>query len=382
LTSRKEKAMANEEQLRILKEGVDGWNRWRKNLILNEENFKKEHPNYFIYPHTRIDLSGADLKKADLVDANLEEANLVDANLEGAHLGRARLIRADLCRSNMRKANLIFTNLISANLENADLTEASLAFTNLANCRLKGADLKGVYLVSTNLGGIDLSETKGLDEIEYRGKSTIDNETFQLSGGKISEKFLRVCGLNEWEIEVAKLYQLGLYPDDLDPILAHIRDLRIGQVVQKNLLFISYSHKDSDFVDALEKELDRKGIKFWRDIYDAPAGPIKKILDLAIEKNPTVLLVLSIESVKSSWVVNEIKMAQELENKLGRNVLCPLALDDSWMTYEWPKELREKIEKFNILDYSNWREGIMLEKLSRRLVDGLNLFYKPDRLRN
>ncbi len=53
--------MADEEQLKILKRGVDAWNTWRM------ENSGKD-----------IDLSGADLNKTKLISANLSGADLND----------------------------------------------------------------------------------------------------------------------------------------------------------------------------------------------------------------------------------------------------------------------------------------------------------------
>jgi len=67
--------MANEEQLKILRQGAEAnWNEWR---VENHDE--------------RIDLSGADLhgtdlRKADLSYADLRKANLSEANLEGATL--------------------------------------------------------------------------------------------------------------------------------------------------------------------------------------------------------------------------------------------------------------------------------------------------------
>ena len=51
--------MANEEHLKILKQGVEAWNKWR------EKN-----------PQITPDLSKADLYTADLTGANLYKANL------------------------------------------------------------------------------------------------------------------------------------------------------------------------------------------------------------------------------------------------------------------------------------------------------------------
>jgi hypothetical protein len=70
--------MANEEHLKLLKQGVDGWNAWRA----------KE-------PSVVPDLSWADLSWAHLVEANLSKANLFKANLSGADLSKANLSGAD-----------------------------------------------------------------------------------------------------------------------------------------------------------------------------------------------------------------------------------------------------------------------------------------------
>ena len=83
--------MANQEQVALLKSGVDKWNAWR-------QAESKE-----------IDLSGADLsgvslKDANLSDANLSGANLTRANLSGANLTRAKLDKADLTNADLTGA--------------------------------------------------------------------------------------------------------------------------------------------------------------------------------------------------------------------------------------------------------------------------------------
>src|SRR6266700_2229815 len=71
--------MPNQQQLDLLKQGVDAWNAWRQ-----------------ANPVTEPDLNDADLSKATLIGANLigadlSEANLSDANLQGAFLREANL---------------------------------------------------------------------------------------------------------------------------------------------------------------------------------------------------------------------------------------------------------------------------------------------------
>jgi uncharacterized protein YjbI with pentapeptide repeats len=64
--------MANQEQLDILEQGVEAWNKWR------EENRRVE-----------IDLCNADLLSANLTNANLIGANLTTVNLSYAYLNEA-----------------------------------------------------------------------------------------------------------------------------------------------------------------------------------------------------------------------------------------------------------------------------------------------------
>jgi hypothetical protein len=141
-------------------------------------------------------------------------------------------------------------------------------------------------------------------------------------------------------------------------------------------LFISYSHTDAQFVDRLGDRLAVKGIRYWRDIHDMTSGRMETQIDQAIRQNPTVLLVLSAHSVSSDWVEHEVRMARSLAKDLGRDVLCPVALDDSWKYSRWPRRVMEQILEYNILDFSGWEDDVKFDGMFRKLIGGLELFYK------
>ena len=110
--------MANEEHLKILKQGVEAWNEWR------EKN-----------PQITPDLSKANLYEADLTGANLYEADLSEA---------------DLSKANLYKADLSGADLYEADLSGADLTGANLTGANLYKANLNGAqDLTAKQLITT-----------------------------------------------------------------------------------------------------------------------------------------------------------------------------------------------------------------------------------------
>jgi hypothetical protein len=139
--------MANEEHLKILRQGVEQWNKWR------EENAIRPDLG-------EADLSGADLSRAKLVNANLSRANLSGANLDSAALSDANLSGANLSgKAKLRGAYLRYADLQGANLTSADLTDADLSrtslvetdFTNatITGCRTYGASAWNVTLVGT-----------------------------------------------------------------------------------------------------------------------------------------------------------------------------------------------------------------------------------------
>ncbi|MBP0021238.1 MAG: pentapeptide repeat-containing protein [Cyanobacteria bacterium SBLK] len=123
--------MADEEQLAILRRGVDEWNAWRL------ENRS-----------VLVDLSSADFR-----DVNLNGVNLIGAKLIGVNFSEAELIGA----------KLIGANLSSAKLSDANLSSAKLSDANLSSAKLSDANLSDANLSSANLEDIDLSRTKALN---------------------------------------------------------------------------------------------------------------------------------------------------------------------------------------------------------------------------
>jgi len=153
--------VANPEHLKLLREGVEGWNAWRTNdLIPDLREADLSGANLSGANLNGADLNGANLFRADLSGANLAGANLsaflggvnlFGANLSGANLFRAYLSNADLIQATLFRATLSRANLSGANLSNADLIQADLSGANLSGANLNGANLFRAALVETNL---------------------------------------------------------------------------------------------------------------------------------------------------------------------------------------------------------------------------------------
>ena len=346
--------MANEEHLKMLEGGVAAWNRWRK-----------------VHPKISPDLSGA-----SLVRGNLRDANFFRADLSKADLRYADLVRANLFNANLNSANLVGAELSGASLDEATLCGANLFGANFNGAILNYADLTKARINWTSFGNLDLSLVKGLDKVSHEGPATIGIDTIRKSKGSIPATFLRGCGLSDMDIESARLYDPDLDNQEIDEILYKVHDHRAWQPLQIAPLFISYSQADSAFVNKMETHLNAQGVRFWRDVHHATAGRLEKQIDRAIRHNPTVLLVLSENSIKSDWVEHEVRKARELEKDTERDVLCPVALDANWKKSPWPKRFMEQVMEYNILDFSRWKDDGEFGKLFKKLIDGLELFYK------
>src|SRR6266568_6787842 len=392
--------MANPEHLEIVQKGVEAWNRWR----LENPDVKPELGNT---DFGGADLRGADFHRASLKCTNLRNANLMGANLQngtligatlvGTTLNDALLIGADLREASLSHANLGFANLKKANLRsagltsatlshailngadlkdatlieailsNADLRSANLSGANLLRANLVGAclaganlcatDLMGANLGSTNVGCVDMSRANlghtiladtdlstvtGLDTVGHTGPSTIGIDTLYKSQGKISDKFLRDAGVPEDIIDIARL-------------------IRAGPPIQWHSCFISFATKDDEFAKRLHSRMREANMRVWFAPENLKGGKkLHEQLFEAIQIQDRLLLVLSEHSIRSQWVMTEIRKAREVEKKEKRRKLFPIRLVDFDMLRAWTcfdadtsRDLAADVREYFIPDFSN-----------------------------
>ncbi len=152
--------MVNGEHLALLKQGVDAWNKWKKNNPQIRPNLSFATGKGITIKGGKlsgVDLSRTNLSRADLSRVDLMGANLSEANLKEAYISEADLTGANLTNADFTSADLISANLIGANLSNAYLSGADLSKANLSGADLIGTKLIGAYLRGTNLSGASLS---------------------------------------------------------------------------------------------------------------------------------------------------------------------------------------------------------------------------------
>jgi len=192
----------------------------------------------------------------------------------------------------------------------------------------------------------------------HLGPSHISVDTLYRSGGKISEVFLRDCGVPE-------------------TFIAYLPSL-IGaqQAIQFYSCFISYSSKDEDFARLLHAAMRAANLRVWYAPEDMKGGEkIHEQVDRAIQLHDRLLLVLSEASLQSEWVMTEIRRARRAERKENRRKLFPIRLIPFEALQDWEcfdadsgKDLGVEVREYFIPDFSNWKDQDAFEKAFERLL--------------
>ncbi|HKY39634.1 MAG TPA: toll/interleukin-1 receptor domain-containing protein [Polyangiaceae bacterium] len=399
--------MSRERAVELLRSGLVGvkeWNDWLKSNSVEAldgvsfDGLELDGVNLTACSlrgtqFNRCGMAGALFYRAQLTGAGFADAVLRGASFEEANLLAAELDGADLTQANLRDARLSDASLRNATLSGANFEGTNLSRTNLTGANLKGADLSYAKMSATKLHRADLSEAvlghtllarlefrfdrTMLASITHRGPSSLGLDTMIRSRGQLPVEFLQGCGLAEWEIELAALYNPDISASEAAEVTTRAHHLRIGAPIQIHPLFISYSRANSDFVDRMGTELNRNSIRYWRDIKDATAGRLDKVIERGIALNPIVLMVLSRDSVTSSWVQFEIDAALALSKKLNRDVLCPLMLDKAWLDAPLLSgHFRTQLKQYNVVDFSDWREPGHFTTSFANLIEGLKVHYQ------
>ncbi|GHO98888.1 hypothetical protein KSF_089360 [Reticulibacter mediterranei] len=333
--------MANEEHVKILRQGVAVWNEWRKK-----------------YPEVRPDLSSDafdDFNKVgrnNLVGINLQGANLQGIDFSFASLRAASFGSAKLNGANLSRADLLFASLNFADISGANLYEANISYADLSGANLYEANFAEAKVEWTIFGAVDLQSVKGLETVFHLKPSIISVDTLERSRGNIPEAFLQGAGVS-------------------DNFIAYVRSL-VATPIEYYTCFISYSSKDHDFAERLYADLQHKGVRCWFAPEDMKIGDkIRPRIDESIRMYDKLLLVLSEHSICSEWVEHEVEMALAKERAKKQTVLFPVRLDNAILEMNqdgWPSEVRHTR---HIGNFEHWKNHNQYQNSFQRLLRDL-----------
>jgi len=334
--------MSNNELVELIKRGAQVWNAWRT-----------------VNPRIQPDLSGEVFSQANLVGANLTNADLSGADLRRAHLWGPNLGGANLTKANLRDADLSGANLSGANLSGADLRRANLHWANLNGADLNGANLSEALIARTTFDDNDLSTVKGLETTNHFAPSTIGIDTLYRSDGRIPEVFLRRAGV----------------PEDFITFVSSL----VGRSIEFYSCFISYSHQDEAFSQRLHSRMRAENLRVWYAPEDMKGGTkLHEEIFSAIQIHDKLLLVLSENSMKSEWVMTEMRRARKVERDESRRKLFPIRLVDFDAVQKWEcfdvdsgKDLAIELREYYIPDFSNWKDHDAFEAEFAKLLRDL-----------
>jgi uncharacterized protein YjbI with pentapeptide repeats len=393
--------MADEQHVKILRQGVSVWNEWREgnpNIIPDLTRSRFNHEKLSGINFSETNLAGADLSYTDLCDADLcgawlaktdfayavlDAANLTEASLLlrsptgdddkifilGSHVEgefvkkqniddiifapvatnffRASLRGTKFCRANLYNANMKYADLEAANLRDARLTETDFRGANLMLVDFEGTWLNETIFVDTNLKNVS-----NLESCVHGGPSIIDHRTL-LKSGSLPKGFLRGIGLSDTFIE----YIPSLFGLD--------------KAIQFYSCFISYSHKDEEFAKLLHADLQDCGVRCWFAPENLKIGDkLRYAIDESIRVYDRLLLILSAHSIQSSWVEHEVEAALDKETERGKTVLFPIRLHDAILEHKAGWSAKVKRER-HIGDFREWKNHDVYQLAFKRLLRDL-----------
>lgn len=318
------------------------------------------------HPAVKLDFTDADLRgKKQAWKGDLHGQVLFDNNyskehsqrvLDGINLSGCRLDGSNFQGVSLKNASFTSSVMIDADFSRADLTNADLEQTFLSGTNFSGTLLKGVNFKQAEMGrtlfvDTDLSECRGLDATLHLTSSEISFSTLIKSGFKVSEQFMRSCGVS-----------IGL-----------IEDLRRGKRfgTTYSTCFLSYSSQDRDFAQKIYYALMNAGVRVYWDSKNLLGGMyLDEQLIAAIKEHDRTITVLSENSLRSKWVLKEVQAALYYK----REGFTPIRLCDIKPIQSFVKknDIRPDIvDSFPIPDFSNWSNKEAFEEVMSKLLQSI-----------
>jgi hypothetical protein len=155
--------------------------------------------------------------------------------------------------------------------------------------------------------------------------------------------------------------------------------------IQFDSCFISYSSKDEAFAKRLHSKMRDTNLRAWFANEDLKGGyKLHEQIDEAIRIYDKVIIVLSPESLRSKWVMNEVRRTRKAELANNQRKFFPIALlpykeleDWECLDPETGTDLAAEIREYYVPDFRDWKNHDSFERAFAQLLEGLKAVDAP-----
>jgi uncharacterized protein YjbI with pentapeptide repeats len=124
--------------------------------------------------------TGSRFDSANLALSNLDESNFTGASMVKVDMTRASFIQAVIKDVDWSRSELGRADFSKAQLDNVKFVFSNLSRVLFADSRLNNVDFSGAYTYRTHFENVDLSEVKGLTQMQI--KNACGNDKTLLPG--------------------------------------------------------------------------------------------------------------------------------------------------------------------------------------------------------
>lgn len=148
--------------------------------------------------------------------------------------------------------------------------------------------------------------------------------------------------------------------------------------------FLSHNFVAKALVEAVACELGRRGVIAWLDKNDFVAGAsMGKVLEEAIKRQTTFTVFLSEQAINSLWVRDELVIALEKEEELGKEIIVPVFLGDHYKLVKSHPLLRSRWlhpdgKRVTRLGIESTDAASIADELARRVYTTLEISHQRE----
>jgi len=247
-------------------------------------------------------------------------------------------------------------------MERRGLINSGLLFKKLIDRDLESVEEIVNYQVDCDLNGISLPLTKDIsDKIYLRAKTNAENGLNILNGtlrnyGRLWNKNenLIISMKSQYNNKIAHILddarlEIKIHKKKFEMEISNHKKIKvIDNITNKNQesnkieennkkpnIFLSYSHKDKEIADRVDKFFISKNIQLTRDARDAPAySSLKKFMD-TIRDHDYVILLISDAYLKSTNCMYEVIQFIQERNYIDRTF--PIVIDNEATIFDQSK---------------------------------------------